>query len=235
MTNVLLGLLVLVLVVLTGAIWWRRRDPRRAAAPEEDRLDTLAAWPPVATRVLGKHERLAFLTLTRALPDHLILAQVPLARFLRVPTRHSYAEWLRRVGSQCVDLMVCDRATQVVGVVLVQAPADQTNERQRKRSLRIARSLKAAGIPMHVWTEGALPSLEAVRQTIAPQQSQTPQVLVAPSPSSVQPRASAPTPFDDSQRDSDLDEFIELNEPPPTTWYDEFDSGPTPLQKPPPR
>ncbi len=80
MTNVLLTVLVLVIVLLAGALWWRRRDPRRAPPDQQDRLDTIAAWPPQATRVLGKHERLAFLTLTRALPDHMILAQVPLSR-----------------------------------------------------------------------------------------------------------------------------------------------------------
>jgi hypothetical protein len=235
MTNVLLSVLLLAIVVLIGTLWWRRRDPRRATLPEEDRLDTIAAWPPTATRVLGKHDRLAYLTLTRALPDHMILAQVPLSRFLRVPTRHSHAEWLRRLGNQCVDLLVCDRASRVIGVVIIQAPADQINERVRKRSLRMARSLKVAGVPLHVWTEGALPSLETVRHTILPEQPASHEVLVAPAPSSVQPRASAPTPFDDAERDSDFDEFIELNEPPPTTWYDDFDSGPAPLQKPPRR
>ncbi len=43
--------------------------------------------------------------------------------------------------------------------------------------------------------------------------------------------AAAVNPFDEMDRDSTHDEFIELLEPPPSTWYDELDSGPTPLKK----
>jgi DNA primase len=50
----------------------------------------------------------------RALPDHVVLSQVPLSRFIKVPKRHSYAEWLRRLGYQSVDFVVCEeRATLI--------------------------------------------------------------------------------------------------------------------------
>jgi hypothetical protein len=42
-------------------------------------------------------------------------------------------------------------------------------------------------------------------------------------------RPSRPTPFDEPQRDSTQDELIEVREPPPSTWFDEFNSGPAPL------
>ena len=38
-------------------------------------------------------------------------------------------------------------------------------------------------------------------------------------------------PFDEFERDSTLDERIELLEPPPTTWYDDMDSDTVPLGK----
>ena len=37
--------------------------------------------------------------LQAALPECLVFAQVPIARFLRVPTRHSYGDWLARVAA----------------------------------------------------------------------------------------------------------------------------------------
>jgi hypothetical protein len=61
----------------------------RAAERQEqpaERMDTLAAWPPEATRVLRSSERVAFSTLKLALPGYMILAQVPIARFLNVPS-----------------------------------------------------------------------------------------------------------------------------------------------------
>jgi Protein of unknown function (DUF2726) len=231
--------LALVLVVALLA-WWRlrrRTDSAGASADEVDRIDTLIGWPPEATRVLSTQERLAFNTLVRALPEYMILAQVPLSRFLNVPKRHSYADWLRRLGYQCADFVVCDMAAQVVAVVEVLPP--QSGERARKRLTRMSRSLKAAKIPMLTWIEGALPSVDAARAEIlpAPAPAQAPAgvaatvvpaVAVVPAAAAV---ALKTNPFDDTNRDSTQDEWIELLEPPPSTWFDELDSDVVPLRK----
>jgi Protein of unknown function (DUF2726) len=217
---VVAGLLVLVL---------RRKQPSVERGKDGNRLDTVVAWPPAATRILTTAERQAYGTLERALPGYMILAQVPLARFLKVPTRYSYAEWLRRMGTQCADLVVCDMATEVLAVVNVQPPAGTESERARKRLNRMARVLKAAGIPMHVWTDNALPSVEAAREMIMPKM-QAAAAPAAPSPvADTRVRPSRPTPFDDTDRDSSQDEQIEMREPPPSTWFDEFNTGPAPL------
>jgi hypothetical protein len=228
----LIATLALGLAVLAGVVWLlgRRAPPR----PDDsgDRLDTVGGWPPQATRILTTAERLAQDVLVRALPEYLVLAQVPLARFLKVPTRNSYAEWLRRLGSQCADLVVCDKATQVIAVVDVQAPSDQASERSRKRLNRMARVLKAAHIPLHVWTEGSLPSVEAARATLLPKPPVAEAVAAAaPAVPGMTARASAPSPLEDPDRDPSSDEIIEAQEPPPSTWFDEFNSGPTPLGK----
>src|SRR5258706_15783400 len=98
-----LGLLAIVLLL---AWWWLRQRGAGTASGSgkaADRLDTVTGWPPQPTRVLSTQERLAFGTLSRGLPEYMILAQVPLARFINVPRRNSYADWLRRIGNQCVD------------------------------------------------------------------------------------------------------------------------------------
>lgn len=168
---------------LAGAWWYRktrlhtqgaghgarargRRRPRRAVPAHGDALDTLAAWEPVVTRVLKTHERDAYQVLRRALPDHIILAQVPLARFIKVPTRNSYAEWLSRVGSLCADLVVCDMSSQVVAVVEVRQPAGGNKDNAAKRHARMDKVLQAARIPVHVWLEGALPGPTVAREAI---------------------------------------------------------------------
>lgn len=219
MTDWLLILLAVAAVALVAlAVLRHRSTPSRPA--DERRLDTVAAWPPAATRILTSAERQAYSTLERALPGYMILAQVPLARFLKVPTRNSYTEWLRRMGTQCADLVVCDMASEVLAVVNVQPPAGSESERARKRLNRMARVLKAAGIPMHVWTDNALPSVEAARE------------MVMPKAAASAPRAAPAArtgPLDDNQRDESLDERIEVREPPPSTWFDEFSTSPAPL------
>jgi len=161
---------VIALLCTVPLVWWlarRQGPPIRPDAPGE-RLDTLAGWPPEPTRILRSSERLAFSTLKLALPGYLILAQVPLARFLSVPKRNSYAEWMRRLGNQCVDFVVCDVTSQVVAVVEVRPPVDQLDEKVRVRLDRVARALKAAKIPLHVWNEEKLPSIEAARDKLLP-------------------------------------------------------------------
>ena len=142
----------------------RPRKPGRPAA--YDSLDTVMDWEPGSTRLLTHAEREAYHLLRKALPDHMILAQVPVARFIKVPTRNSYAEWLRRVGSLCVDLVVCDMASHVLAVVEIRQPSAQETDRTRRRHTRMDKVLRASHIPVHVWNEEALPDPLTVRETL---------------------------------------------------------------------
>ena len=223
-------------LALLVAWWWLRRNntaqPAQNSAPS-DRVDTIAGWPPTPTRVLTSRERVAFSTLVRALPEYMVLAQVPLARFLSVPKRNSYADWLRRVGYQCVDFAVCDMAAQVIAVVELQDEGGAPSERAKKRMSRMSRSLQAASIPLLVWRNDALPSVAAARAAILPKPPPIAAPVSAPEPR-VAPMVAASAainPFDDTARDSTQDEHIELLEPPPSTWFDDLDSEPVPLRK----
>jgi hypothetical protein len=219
-------------------IWWlaRRQGPVERPEQPAERLDTLAGWPPEPTRVLRSTERLAFSTLKLALPGYMILAQVPISRFLAVPKRNSYAEWMRRIGSQCVDFVICDVTSQVVGVVEVRPPGDPLNDRLRARLDRVARSLKAANIPLHVWNEEKLPTIEAAREKILPNAPAVPAYMARkPLPVAAGAMAAAAgggvvlpgpsvDPFADTDRDWTQDEVIEVREPSNNTWFDDMDS-----------
>jgi hypothetical protein len=235
-------------------IWWlaRRQGPIERPEQPAERLDTLAGWPPEPTRVLRSAERLAFSTLKLALPGYMILAQVPIARFLTVPKRNSHAEWMRRIGSQCVDFVICDVTSQVVGVVELRPPGEQTNERVRVRQERLARSLKAARIPLHVWNEEKLPTIEAAREKIMPNAPAVPSHLArkpAPMTEALSAAGAAAVaaggavvvpgpgadPFADTDRDWTQDEVIEVLEPSNNTWFDDLESVsaelPPPVQR----
>lgn len=217
--------LLAIVVGVVAFLWRRQRTPADGAGKEADRLDTLAAWPPTAMRILTSAERAAYKTLVRALPGHMILAQVPLARFLKVPTRHSYSEWLRRLGHQCADLVVCDMASEVIAVVNVQASASGASERSLKRHRRMARVLKAAHVPLHVWADNALPTPERARELLLP---------VPPTgvPSAAPPTSSRPTPLDTPGNDDAYEDRGQAVEPPTSTWFDDLNSAPMPLQPP---
>lgn len=233
-------LIVLALVVAVVLVWWglRSRTGRSAEPHPTDNLDTLTAWPPTATRVLTTPEREAYDLLRLALPAHVVLAQVPLQRFIKVPTRNSYAEWLRRVGQLCADLVVCDRHSQVVAVVEVQTNDDTVSERALRRRARLAKVLKAAQVPVHVWSASALPSVEEAREAIA---ATLPATDMAPPAPFTGTRSlpghmtnSATQPLRGAAAASPNEETAPLREPPPSTWFDELETGPVPLSPPQP-
>jgi Protein of unknown function (DUF2726) len=236
---------VIALFCALPLVWWlarRQVASEREEAPAE-RLDTLIGWPPEPTRVLRSTERIAFSTLKLALPGYMILAQVPIARFMTVPKRNSYAEWMRRLGSQCVDFVICDVTSQVVAVVEIRPPVEQLSERIRARLDRIARVFKAANIPLHVWNEQKLPTIEAAREKILPNVPAVPPAMAKRSLAAALPAAAAGAaaalatpgeaavagpaadPFADTDRDWTQGEIIEVGEPAGSTWFDELEES----------
>jgi hypothetical protein len=281
--------ILLLVAALAGllVLWLRFRHKRTETedagghASRADALDTVTGWPPEATRVLTHPERRAYSMLTNALPDYMILAQVPVSRFIRVPTRNSYTEWMRRVGQLCADLVVCDKGAQVIAVIEIRRPAPREGDRSRRRHERMDRVLRKAGIRVLEWNEEALPHPDTVREQVLP----TPKDLAAPSthpgvaprpapaPAPARPAPAAPLPIPvptatalrgagaasvvaaataSSSRPvapppATLDEVLEeidradaaaefaLPEPTPSTWFDEYDSSPSPLHPPQPK
>ena len=174
----LLLLLALVLVRMRHRVMRRRER-------QQEVVDTLTGWPPESVRVLSITERQAYDLLRRAMPGFLVMAQVPLARFIRVPSRRSYSEWVQRVGSLSADLMLCDSGSRVLAVVDIRS-AEET-ERSRRRHERMARVLRAARIPVYEWREGQLPTATEARGAFAP--------LLGPAASGIKPSVSRPMPL----------------------------------------
>lgn len=235
----------LLLLAALGWVWWRKRakpddeskSRRSNKARSMEGLDTLMSWHPQATRVMTTPERKAYAALRAGLPEHIILAQVPLARFLKVPTRHSYSEWLRRVGVLCGDLVVCDSMSQVIAIVDIRAPESQENESTRQRHARMDRVLKAAEIPLHVWREDAIPNAVGARNAVLGMPVEAP-VAAPAAAATMRPVAPSRAPAVDRIPAAAVvdDDGMEQHDPPSSTWFDEMDSAAAPLQPPtPPR
>lgn len=158
--------LLAAIALLMSALWLRRRHATPRPNITDDTLDTVQAWPPQAVRVMTLGERQAFEILRRALPGHVVLAQVPLSRFISVPTRFPYAQWLQRAGRLGVDLLVCDFSSRAVAAVEVRT-ADES-ARSAKRHQRLVEVLRAAGVTVHEWDEDNLPSVPQARALFLP-------------------------------------------------------------------
>lgn len=215
---------VALVAVVTLLLWLRMRRGRQADADNSqprglDALDTVAAWEPEPSRILTAAERQAYAVLRQAFPDHMVLGQVPLSRFLRVPTRNSYSVWVRRVGHLCADLVVCNRHSEVLAVVEVRSAPDRESPRTAKRHNRMDRVIEAAGIRLHVWREDQIPTISAARTA----------VLATPYTQEAQAAPAAARPVIDSEL-PEGSEMAEFREPPPSTWFEDLDSEPMPLE-----
>lgn len=158
--------LVFAVALLLAALWLRRRHATAQPMLADESLDTVQAWPPQAVRVMTLGERQAFEILRRALPGQVVLAQVPLSRFISVPTRFPYSQWLQRAGRLGVDLLVCDFSSRAVAAVEVRTADEST--RSAKRHQRLVEVLRAAGVTVHEWNEDDLPSVAEAREQFFP-------------------------------------------------------------------
>jgi hypothetical protein len=208
------------LALLLTLLVFRLRQ-RGARAEPREALDTVAGWPPESARVLTVDERQAYDLLRRAAPGMLVLAQVPLSRFIRVPTRHSYGDWLQRVGALSADLLICDAGSRVLAVVDIRAAEESA--RSRRRHERMARVLKAARVQVFTWREGELPTIQQVRNALTP--------LLDPAPAAPKENPARAVPLipvaeiEEILADGDrAAEAMEPNlEPVPSGFYDEFE------------
>lgn len=165
------------LVILLSWFAARRRRPPPPKATRRDPADPAQAFTPLPARVLTVAERQAHTLLRQAMPGYLVLAQVPLSRFLSVASRQS--EWLQSISGLSADLLLCDSGSRVLAVIDVR-PA-RLSENSRRRHERMTALLRKGGIKVLSWQEDALPDLHMARSQLLP-------MLAAPSPA----RESAP-------------------------------------------
>jgi hypothetical protein len=220
-----------ILLLSLVALRLRQQGGRARRSSRQDALDTVASWPPEAARVLTATENQAFDLLKRAMPGFLVLAQVPLSRFLRVPTRNSYLDWLQRVGHLNADLLLCDSRSRVLAVIDVRVAND--SERSRRRHERMARVLRAAGVGVYIWREGDLPSLAEVRTLLGAEFTRAtgtqPSPPVAARPSNSRPMPLIPVPEISellAEGDAAAEHYAAM-EPVPSAFFDDLDNLPT--------
>jgi hypothetical protein len=203
--------------LLTWAVMRRLRPAAPPPLKREEGLDTIQAWPPQAVRVMTLGERQAYEILKRALPGHVILSQVPLSRFISVPTRNPYQLWLQRAGRLAVDLLVCDYSSRAVAAVEVRT-ADES-KRSAKRHQRLVEVLRAAGVQVFEWDEDDLPDIVDARELFIPKKS----AKEAPTKMDAGGRRLLPVPeIAEVLAEGDATDYGQL-EPVPSAFYDDLD------------
>jgi hypothetical protein len=146
---------ILFVVVVVGAVIFLLK-PRLRPAPGQER------WPLYAKPLLSPPEQVLYARLLRALPDHMVLAQVQLSRFLGVESGRDSRAWLNRINQKSADFVVCRKDTSVVAVIEVD---DASHEQAARRAADAdkARALGSAGVRLLRWPAWALPDESAIK------------------------------------------------------------------------
>ena len=133
------------------------------------------AWPFYAKKLLSPPEQVLYFRLVRALPGHIVLAQVQLSRLLEVKKGNGGQGWLNRINRMSADFVVCARDSSVAAVIEL----DDASHAQPERSTADAKkdhALRSAGIRVVRWQARALPDDATIRACFPANQAPGPGV-----------------------------------------------------------
>jgi hypothetical protein len=133
MTATLLVILAL-LVVGAAGVGWRMLRPKRGepALPTE--------WSLTPRPVFNEHERRVHRQLREALPQHVILAKLPLVRFCQPTEAGQVRFWFDLLGAVHVSFAVCSQS----GRVLAAIDLEDSRSTPARRSTLIKQAVLAA-------------------------------------------------------------------------------------------
>jgi hypothetical protein len=159
MTTLLTVVSVLLIVFIALAVLARMGLLSKAGS-------TTAEWPFYAKRPLSNPEQVLYHRLVRALPEHIVLAQVQVSRVLGVKKGHNFHSWNNRINRLSYDFVICTKDATVLAAV-------ELDDKSHERSDRVAtddkknRATAAAGVRLLRWNVKALPDEATIRLALS--------------------------------------------------------------------
>ena len=120
-------------------------------------------WPFYVKKPLTQPEQVLYHRLVKALPDHIVLAQVQVSRVLGVKKGSNFNEWNNRINRLSYDFVVCGKDSTVLAAIELD---DKTHESSRRRTATDEKKNKAtadAGLRLIRWNVKALPDEYAIQ------------------------------------------------------------------------
>jgi very-short-patch-repair endonuclease len=116
-------------------------------------------------RLLTQPEQVLYHRLVKALPNHIVLAQVQVSRVLGVKKGSRFHEWNNRINRMTYDFVICDKSSAVIAAIELD---DKSHESERRRDTD-AKKNKAtvdAGLRLVRWQVKSLPDEAAIQREI---------------------------------------------------------------------
>ena len=149
-TLILIALAILAILLVAAAIAKQKKGDSESGP-----------WPFYPRKILSQPEQILFHRLVKALPNHIILAQVQLSRALGVKKGFNFHEWNNRINRMSLDFVICGKDSSIILAVELD---DSTHERKDRveADTKKLRALSAAGVPLVRWSVQNLPDETAI-------------------------------------------------------------------------
>lgn len=119
-------------------------------------------WPFYARKPLSQPEQVLYFRLARALPDHIVLAQVQLSRLIGVRKGSNSLAWSNRINRMSADFVVCEKDWSIVAVIELDDASHQREDR-RAADAKKEKALSSANIRVIRWQAKALPAESTIQ------------------------------------------------------------------------
>ena len=119
-------------------------------------------WPFCIKKPLSQPEQVLYHRLVKALPDHIVLAQVQVSRVLGVKKGWNNNEWNNRINRMSYDFVVCGKDSIVLAAIELD---DITHESTRRKTTdeKKNKATKDAGLRLIRWNVKSLPDESAIQ------------------------------------------------------------------------
>lgn len=161
--NELYFLLLVFVVVVVAVLALLKAKPQGGSGGNE-------IWPFYTKKPLSQPEQVLYFGLIEALPEHIILAQVQLSRFLGVKKGHNYQSWSNRINRMSADFVVCNKDSSIVAVIELDDATHQKPDRQAADAKK-DKAIEAAEIKIIRWQAKSMPDVSAIKAALLPNAS----------------------------------------------------------------
>lgn len=153
----LFTILLLVIVVVVALVALKKRGLHSGASAE---------WPFYAKRPLSQPEQVLYYRLLKALPEHIVLAQVQVSRVLGVKKGFNFHEWNNMINRLSYDFVVCSKDCSVLAAIELDDKSHESESRS-KTDQKKNKATAAAGVRLIRWHVKSLPDEAAIQAAFA--------------------------------------------------------------------
>jgi NOL1/NOP2/fmu family ribosome biogenesis protein len=119
-------------------------------------------WPFYAKKPLTQPEQILYWRLVKALPEHIVLAQVQCSRVLGVKRGFKFNEWNNRINRLSYDFVICKKDGSVVAAIELDDKTHETAKRAETDAKK-QRATEAAGVLLVRWNVAKMPDEAVIR------------------------------------------------------------------------